>query len=334
MRPTIKYLIGSLIKHVDNNIYSHEPNDPNDISLLREFTRRIKDLMEGDADGSTCRVARLTAERDQAIQLLAEWCAAVDVKGTGWDDWDQQYKAAFFKETDPPSLRDLLDRAITEATDRRKDRDQPPSETGKSQISITPWDGRNRISTTVETGRLTISGGQQMGATVLPASGLVLKSPHDNYAESLGYDQARSVQTLATAHDQGAGCCRLKDGSLYDIARLLEGRGVDLRPINCYRYATERLFKGERVLLRVEMPGGPGGIVGPLTTDLMWVAEILRTAMAKRRQRLMKLWKEKADENGALARCYVESAGPLWIFEPSRAITDQILAAWHDDGRP
>lgn len=312
MKPTIKDLISRLIKHVDHNIYSHTPNNPEDIQYLREVTRQIKDLMDGDTDGSAHQVPQLAAERDQAIQLLAEWCAAVDVKGTRWDDWDQQYKAAFFKETDPPSLRSLLDQAIVEATGRRK----------------------GRVSTAVGDGRLTISSGCFVGTDFLSTTRSVLKTPNDQYAGGLGYDKARSEQTLATADDQGAGCCRLKEGSLYDIARLLQRQQVILRSINCYEYATERLFKGERVLLRVEMPGGPGGIVGPRTTDLMRVGEILRTAMAERWQRLRRLWEEKADEGGVLDRLYVESAGPLWIFDPSRAITDKILADWHDDGRP
>ena len=27
-----------------------------------------------------------------AIEMLADWVAAIDINGTGWDDWDEFYK--------------------------------------------------------------------------------------------------------------------------------------------------------------------------------------------------------------------------------------------------
>jgi hypothetical protein len=57
-------------------------------------------------------VERLTAERDMAIDYLARWCVAVDVNGTGWDDWDEHYKDAAYR---PSPIRELLDAAIAEA---------------------------------------------------------------------------------------------------------------------------------------------------------------------------------------------------------------------------
>lgn len=44
----------------------------------------------------------------QAIQLLADWCNAILDKGGGWDDWDEFYKIAAYR--DGP-LRRLIDAA-------------------------------------------------------------------------------------------------------------------------------------------------------------------------------------------------------------------------------
>lgn len=52
------------------------------------------------------------AQRDEAIAMLADWCAMVDVNGTGWDDWDEGYKAAMYR---PCGIRLMLDIAIKEA---------------------------------------------------------------------------------------------------------------------------------------------------------------------------------------------------------------------------
>lgn len=72
--------------------------------------------MDRQIDGAICENERLTQERDIALSMLAHWCVAVDVNGTGWDDWDEHYKDAMYR---PGPLRDLLDKAISEARDER-----------------------------------------------------------------------------------------------------------------------------------------------------------------------------------------------------------------------
>lgn len=44
-----------------------------------------------------------------AIAMLAGWCVAIDKNGTGWDDWDEFYKDAAYR--DGP-LRTMLDAEI------------------------------------------------------------------------------------------------------------------------------------------------------------------------------------------------------------------------------
>lgn len=50
-------------------------------------------------------------ERDLAIKMLAEWCVAIDETGASWDDWDEYYKNALYRES---PIRELLDKAIKE----------------------------------------------------------------------------------------------------------------------------------------------------------------------------------------------------------------------------
>lgn len=54
-------------------------------------------------------IEKLIEQRDEAVAMLADWCAAVQRNGTGWDDWDEYYKDASFR---PCGIRDLLDEAI------------------------------------------------------------------------------------------------------------------------------------------------------------------------------------------------------------------------------
>ena len=51
----------------------------------------------------------LQNDLNTALRMLAGWCVAVDVNGTGWDDWDEYYKDAMYR--DGP-LRGMLDEAI------------------------------------------------------------------------------------------------------------------------------------------------------------------------------------------------------------------------------
>lgn len=55
-------------------------------------------------------------QRDAAIRLLAEWCHDIDKNGTGWDDWDENYKNARYR---PGPLRELID-AELEAMEAEK----------------------------------------------------------------------------------------------------------------------------------------------------------------------------------------------------------------------
>src|SRR5688572_23715275 len=51
---------------------------------------------------------KLRLERDEAIDMLADWCLRVDKVGTGWDDWDEGYKNAMYR---PCGIRELIDAA-------------------------------------------------------------------------------------------------------------------------------------------------------------------------------------------------------------------------------
>lgn len=58
-------------------------------------------------------------QRDAAIQHIAEWCVAIDINGSGWDDWDEYYKDAMYRDGALPEIRDLLVEAINAARQRR-----------------------------------------------------------------------------------------------------------------------------------------------------------------------------------------------------------------------
>jgi len=61
-----------------------------------------------DCDCQACAIFA----RDVAVEMLAQWCVAVDENGTGWDDWDEHYKDAMYR---PCYLRERLDKAILKA---------------------------------------------------------------------------------------------------------------------------------------------------------------------------------------------------------------------------
>lgn len=54
---------------------------------------------------------------DAAVRMLAEWTLAVELNGSGWDDWDEYYKNAAYR---PGRLRELID-----AERERLKRDDP-----------------------------------------------------------------------------------------------------------------------------------------------------------------------------------------------------------------
>jgi len=73
-----------------------------------EMCKELGELPEAQAD-TLAECKRLRKERDTAIEMLAEWCVAVDQNGSAWDDWDEHYKNAMYR---PNPLRALLDAAI------------------------------------------------------------------------------------------------------------------------------------------------------------------------------------------------------------------------------
>lgn len=60
-------------------------------------------------------VDALKAQRDVAIKHIAEWCVAIQQNGAGWDDWDEYYKKACFRDNALPEIRSALNEAIAKA---------------------------------------------------------------------------------------------------------------------------------------------------------------------------------------------------------------------------
>lgn len=78
---------------------------------IKEIAERALDgeWEEGDIAELARGVLALAKERDEAIHLLADWCYMVDRKGSGWDDWDEGYKNAMYRDT---PLRALIDAEV------------------------------------------------------------------------------------------------------------------------------------------------------------------------------------------------------------------------------
>ena len=72
--------------------------------------------MDRKIEGAISENEQLSRDLDIAIGMLAAWCVAVDVNGTGWDDWDEHYKDAAYR---PGPLRERLDAAIAEERAQR-----------------------------------------------------------------------------------------------------------------------------------------------------------------------------------------------------------------------
>lgn len=92
----------------------------------------LRSYSQADEDGVTVKVSRqacdegaalieeLTRQRDSAIKHIAEWCVAIDVNGSGWDDWDEYYKEAMYSDRQSlPEIRGLLMDAIVAARNQR-----------------------------------------------------------------------------------------------------------------------------------------------------------------------------------------------------------------------
>lgn len=68
----------------------------------------VETIFDVSVYGST----KTKIQRDVAIRHLAEWCVAIDEKGSGWDDWDEYYKDARWRKDKLCDIRDLLDDQI------------------------------------------------------------------------------------------------------------------------------------------------------------------------------------------------------------------------------
>lgn len=68
---------------------------------------------KSNEENESLKVKLEVAQNDlkSALEMLAGWCVAVDVNGAGWDDWDDHYKDAMYRDG---SLRSQLDAAIAE----------------------------------------------------------------------------------------------------------------------------------------------------------------------------------------------------------------------------
>ena len=79
---------------------------------------RIEEL-SAMVDRLAIRLEEATKQRDVAIKHIADWCIAIDVNGGGWDDWDDYYKDAFYREQELPEIRELLVDAFESARKQR-----------------------------------------------------------------------------------------------------------------------------------------------------------------------------------------------------------------------
>lgn len=74
--------------------YSDKPTDEQVVVMLDVMEERVKTAI---------------SERDIAVGMLAEWVKAVEDNGTGWDYWNDHYKAAAWRRS---PIRHLLDNEI------------------------------------------------------------------------------------------------------------------------------------------------------------------------------------------------------------------------------
>ena len=81
------------------------------VALVLSRANVSEDRLKADA-ALIADAPNLLKERDIALAMLADWCVAVDVNGTGWDDWDEHYKDAMYRSG---PLREKLDAAIAKA---------------------------------------------------------------------------------------------------------------------------------------------------------------------------------------------------------------------------
>ena len=98
-----------------------------DDTATARFTRsQLADFAQRITNGKDAEIAALRKDADllpMAIMHLAEWANAVQVNGSGWDDWDEHYKDAAYR---PGPLRELIDKAMAELV-------QPANQTEENQ---------------------------------------------------------------------------------------------------------------------------------------------------------------------------------------------------------
>ncbi len=88
--------------------------------MHHEYTVEVQEKLQALRDLIADLRDELQEKDDQleaAINMLAEWCVAVDENGTGWDDWDEHYKDAMYR---PGPLRERLDVAISKVREVRR----------------------------------------------------------------------------------------------------------------------------------------------------------------------------------------------------------------------
>lgn len=86
--------------------------DPRVVELegIIRHASQVKTLDDNLIAELETQIAKLTRQRDEAVQMLADWCDAVRDNGTGWDDWDEHYKDAAWRQC---GIRELIDAART-----------------------------------------------------------------------------------------------------------------------------------------------------------------------------------------------------------------------------
>jgi hypothetical protein len=72
-------------------------NELTDKERIAKLEAQLKHC-EGHAAELEARLAESERDADIAIVMLAEWSFAVSNNGTGWDDWDEHFKDAAYRD--------------------------------------------------------------------------------------------------------------------------------------------------------------------------------------------------------------------------------------------
>jgi hypothetical protein len=84
---------------------------------MTTMSNQSEAMMQDQIEGAISENEQLRRDLEIALDMLAQWCVAVDENGTGWDDWDEHYKDAMYR---PGPLREQLDAAIAHARNERQ----------------------------------------------------------------------------------------------------------------------------------------------------------------------------------------------------------------------